>query len=231
MKIRLVVAKYNEDISWTQNAKNFDIDVIVYDKSNQNLKNVYDYIKVSDNYFNISNIGREAHTYIKHIIENYHNLYDIEIFSQGSVYDHVPDFWNKVEKLISNKIDFFDFSPARKISCLNEESYINISSKFPHININDRGSGSYIFCASEGHKKLYSMIHDDIGQSENAYMEFGLHAIFAVSSERIKKIPLETYKEMLNLFHVEDGSKSVSNHIYWAYEFEYAWRYIFSNKL
>jgi hypothetical protein len=86
--------------------------------------------------------------------------------------------------------------------------------------------------AGAGHKKLYEMAHGGIPDSENAYVKFGLHAVFAVSAERIKKIPIETYQEMLNLFNVQGSSYSDTNsHIYWAYEFEYTWKYIFSDKL
>ena len=107
MKIRLVVAKYREDLTWLNQIVNHGLDVIIYDKSDISLNKSNDYVKVSDNYFKLPNIGREAHTYIKHIVENYDDLYDVEVFSQGGVYDHVPDFWNKVEILKYNKFDFW----------------------------------------------------------------------------------------------------------------------------
>lgn len=231
-KIRIVVAKYNEDLTWTRLRNNYNVDITVYDKSDDNLKDINDFVKVNDFYFKLPNIGREAHTYIKHIVENYDNLYDIEVFAQGRPFDHVPDFWQKVD-LLTDDTDFVDFSPSRKISCLNENSYLKVSNQHPNIDINDRGSGSYIFLASDGHKKLYELIHGEINGGEDEFIEYGLHAMFAVSSERIKKTPLDTYKKMLELFSMEKHEWPAYGyeHIYWAYEFEYAWKYIFSDKL
>jgi hypothetical protein len=60
----IVVARYNEDVSWTS-----DKNVTILDKSNGT----------------IHNIGRESHTYLTYIIENYENLPDIVFFTQGSL--------------------------------------------------------------------------------------------------------------------------------------------------
>lgn len=230
-KIRLVVARYNEDLNWISHCESMDISSIIYDKSDINLKNIDDYVRVSDNLYKLPNIGREAQTYLKHIVENYDNLADIEIFTQGRPFDHIPDFLNKISLLRNQEFEFIDFSTYRKISCLNMESYISISKKYPHIDINDTGSGSYIFLASDGHKKLYNLVHGEISNSESEFLEFGQHAMFAVSSSRIRKIPLSIYRKMLNLFTFDILPTGNIQHIYWAYEFEYTWKYIFSDKL
>jgi hypothetical protein len=231
-KARIAVAKYHEETGWLSEASNYDIFVTIYDKSNPELVDVNSIVKVSDNHFMLPNIGREAQTYIKHIVENYDNLYDVEVFSQGRISDHVSNFWGKLSSFLEGNEDYIDFCDNTKISCLNEISYQKISKEYPHVDINDRGSGSYIFLAAEGNKKLYRMTHGEIPESENAYVKFGLHAVFAVSAERIRSIPIETYKKMLDLFKVKGSSYSDTNsHIYWAYEFEYTWKHIFSNPI
>ena len=53
-RYQVVVAKYDEDIRWTKKYLN----VKVYDKSKGDLPN----------------IGRESHTYLTYIIDNYHKL-------------------------------------------------------------------------------------------------------------------------------------------------------------
>jgi len=86
----LVVAYYNEDINWI-NINDFD-KIKIYDKGN-NLDNKFETIK-------LENIGRETHTYIYHIIENYDNLSDLTFFTQGNPFDHCQDFKEKIKLFI-----------------------------------------------------------------------------------------------------------------------------------
>jgi hypothetical protein len=71
----MVVARYNEDVSW---AKKYNC--IIYNKG----QSLPDSISVD-------NVGREAHTYLRHIITNYHSLEDILIFVQGNPFDKFSD--------------------------------------------------------------------------------------------------------------------------------------------
>lgn len=68
MDKQVVVAKFKEDTSWVQH---LFCNVKIYDKNK-------DYL----------NIGREAETYLRHIIENYENLADVTFFLQGNPFDH-----------------------------------------------------------------------------------------------------------------------------------------------
>lgn len=73
----VVVARYNEDLSWI--LKEFPNDkVTIYNKGKDdlNLPSNYHIIK-------LPNIGREAHTYIYHIINNYSHLSKRVLFLQG----------------------------------------------------------------------------------------------------------------------------------------------------
>ena len=77
MSTRLVIAKYKEDISWINKIKNHNI--TVYDKSEFPVK---DSIK-------LPNVGRECHTFLYHIVQNYDNLDDITVFLQGNPFEHI----------------------------------------------------------------------------------------------------------------------------------------------
>ena len=81
--IRMVVAKYKENISWLSKCTRVQ-DFTVYDKSGEDSSKT--------NYIPLENVGREAHTYLNHIINYYDNLHDITIFSQGNPFDHCPTF-------------------------------------------------------------------------------------------------------------------------------------------
>lgn len=82
MSIELVVARYNEDLSWLKKIPK-KIKITIYNKGNENID--FPYIK-------LPNIGRESHTYLYHIIKNYNNLADKTIFSQGDTIFHSPGF-------------------------------------------------------------------------------------------------------------------------------------------
>lgn len=69
--VNIVVSKYVKNIDWT---RKLIYPVTIYDKSPGG---------------NLPNIGRETHTYLYHIIENYDNLPDIIIFLQDAPFDHV----------------------------------------------------------------------------------------------------------------------------------------------
>lgn len=78
MEHQIVVARYNEDISYLYLLSNI---IIIYNKGDDNIPKYYNSIK-------LPNIGRESHTYLYHIINNYDTLATITLFIQGRVSDH-----------------------------------------------------------------------------------------------------------------------------------------------
>ena len=66
--LQIVVARYNEDVEWTRRYPN----VIIYNKGEK--------LEGFDNVVELPNVGREGHTYYKHITDNYDNLCDHTIF-------------------------------------------------------------------------------------------------------------------------------------------------------
>ena len=83
MQIELVVARYLEDLSWLRNIPP-QITPRVYDKSPTG---------------NLPNVGREAHTYLHYICENYDDLADLTVFAQGRPFDHAFDFHKTLRAL------------------------------------------------------------------------------------------------------------------------------------
>jgi hypothetical protein len=84
----LVVAHFNESLDWLR-----DVTIVatVYHKG-------------GDSTFarQLPNTGREAHTYLTHIYENYDNLADYTIFCQGRSQDHCPDIISILQKTIQH---------------------------------------------------------------------------------------------------------------------------------
>ena len=79
MSKRLIISRYNEDISWLDKHKDFYI--TVYNKGLELQGNQ------QFNIINLENVGRESHTWIYHIVSNYYKLDDINIFLQGRIDD------------------------------------------------------------------------------------------------------------------------------------------------
>ncbi len=82
-KTELVVARYTEDLSWLRKRPE-NLAVTVYDKSTDK--------SGGTGAIPLPNIGREAHTYLYHIVSRYDSLADWTVFCQGKPFDHAYDF-------------------------------------------------------------------------------------------------------------------------------------------
>ena len=70
MTVKVVISKYNEDVSWVNS---IIYETLIYDKSQNPIKNS----------IARPNVGREAETLLYYIITNYNFLPDLTIFLQG----------------------------------------------------------------------------------------------------------------------------------------------------
>jgi hypothetical protein len=108
MSVILVVARYNEDITWT----NYFSNVIIYNKGAKLTK------ECNYNEVLLSNVGREGHTYYKYIVDNYDNLADYIVFLQGYPFDHSPNLINNLNKIYNNHISIeFEFLSENVVDC------------------------------------------------------------------------------------------------------------------
>jgi len=86
--IVVVVARYNEDLKWINTEPFNKFKYIVYNKGLNDNFEKNNVIKI----INLENVGRDCHTFLYHIYNNYDNLDDITIFLPGSIdifYKHV----------------------------------------------------------------------------------------------------------------------------------------------
>jgi hypothetical protein len=74
--IELVVAAYGEDLTWLTEFSKF---ATIYEKKDKSNRTVVNAKRVL-----LPNIGRESHTYLHHIVYNYHNLANVTVFIQGT---------------------------------------------------------------------------------------------------------------------------------------------------
>ena len=85
--VEVVVANYNENVEWTSGIRH---KVTIYDKSQTHLRSA----------ICLPNVGREANTFLYHIVFYYDHLADIIIFLQGNPFDHISELNGSVTKLI-----------------------------------------------------------------------------------------------------------------------------------
>ena len=89
LKVELVVARYTEDLSWLRK-RPANLTVTVYDKSPD--------VSSGDASIPLPNVGREAHTYLHHIVSRYDSLAEWTVFCQGKPFDHAFDFKKTLRK-------------------------------------------------------------------------------------------------------------------------------------
>ena len=82
--IDIVIARYNEDLKWTLEFPFNKYKYIVYNKGD----NDYFEKKNVKKIVNLLNVGKCDHTYLNHIITNYNNLSEINVFLPGSLDMH-----------------------------------------------------------------------------------------------------------------------------------------------
>lgn len=210
-KPHLVIARYNEDISWIDDRILESFEVFVYNKGS-NLK--FQYLNLI-NVIEIKNVGREAHTYLHHIIENYNSLPEKIIFTQAHPDDHVfPDF--KSECLdFSNSEDRFKYFSKNilEMEILKDgvEEKGNLNGSFW------RNKHSLDSCCVTIPKSIVSGI-------ENKKWIFGTGAIFGTSRKDILENTKEFYTRCLNIL-TESKDPVTSPE---AHAFERSWYLIFN---
>ena len=110
IKPKFVFARYNEDISWLYEHPRLANNSIIYNKG-KTLYNIPQHLNIQ--VLELSNdpeYGRECHTYLHHIIENYNQLDDYTIFSQADPFDHSPNFLDIVYYMLDHNL-YKDYQP------------------------------------------------------------------------------------------------------------------------
>jgi hypothetical protein len=218
---KIVVARYNENIDWLlPKEKN----IIVYNKGPIPNKNIY---KMPYKHFlkSVPNLGRESHTYLHYVIENYYNLPDIVLFTQGDTSDHkIKNDVNIIDTMI-NEAKMYGKSIPSKFKGKNKwlTPYWNQSVT----------SGGCIPINPDNHWKSmkyennqFIVFHDWFVKyiqpefpNENDYAVY-TNGLFAVKKEIILKNSIDFYKKLIKrLVHSSDP---VEGHF-----FERSWYYIF----
>lgn len=178
MKIDIIVARYNENLEWTKVFSN----VIIYNKG-EALENNYNQVF-------LNNVGREGHTYYKHICNNYDNLNEYTVFLQGNPFDHSPNIITNLHNYITNKtlnIDF-EFLSESILDC-------NLSGCIHHEGIP----------LIETYEKIFGI------KKNSMNFQFGAGAQFIVSRKKILQRPKEFYEKIVKM--LETNSDPIEGYV------------------
>lgn len=92
MDVLVVIARYKEDVNWV---KNLELPYLIINKGPP----IQD-IDIQNNSISVPNSieGREAHSYLWYIVDNYDKLPDKVIFLQADPFEHQPDILKILKK-------------------------------------------------------------------------------------------------------------------------------------
>ena len=200
-KFHIVCARYNEDVRWLLPYKHI---TTIYNKG--------DYNEILNKFecYALENVGRESHTYLYHIVNNYDNLSEKTIFFQGKIDDH---------KILNLEEYFGNNHFIGKLDTLNTEK---LHSKIDHY-------GKYKKQINNGAMKMstytpFEWIKNIIGiQIEtNHVTNVVWGANFAVSKKLIHSKPKIFYQNILR--YIENNINPEEGHF-----LERSWYMIFHN--
>lgn len=215
-----IVARYNEDVSWTKNLKN----VFICNKG-ERLEEDYNQIMMD-------NVGREGHTYYKYIIDNYDNLDDYIVFLQGNPFDHSPNLFHIIE-LLNNNLGFTFLSETLLITNLNAqrltyEQCSEIENTYNKIFTNNLlnptiffGSGAQFAVtknnilkqSKEFYSKIVDMLQYDINPIEGHHIERFHYHIFMGTENKLDNNDFNDlmlwieHTTIFRIFYMSDGVK------------------------
>jgi hypothetical protein len=189
----VVISRYNEDIAWSDNILRKKY---IYNKGEHS---------VSPDEILLDNVGREAHTYLFHIVNNYHNLESHTLFLQGNPMDHgFPD--NFTTPTLLNSINFsVPFFPL-----------LRAKDNYKFLTCNNYGAPDHNLDI-----KTFLHNHNIYNIDHVINFEFVQGAQFAVSRDAIRSRPLETYRKLL--ITLTDPTQEIH-----AHTMERLWKYIFN---
>ena len=181
----IIIARYNEDLDWLKKHKDFKI--TVYNKGEL----------LSDNKFfkviNLENKGRESHTWLYHIVNNYYHLNKINIFLQGTiddlncmVYKNPNDYLKKITK--------YGFSVSRYglLGPFHWDWNVNINKD---IRYKKQWENNEISKSDIGFRNFSKNLFPDIP----LFVATSYSGCFAVTNEIIRQHDLLFYQKLLDL--------------------------------
>ena len=188
MKKRLIISRYDENIEWLNNFKEYKI--TIYNKGNESD------LKGFNNVINLKNVGRESHTFIYHIINNYDSLDDINIFLQGKIEDLGCMAYNNLHDY-EKDIDKYGFSVSR-YGILGPFHWSHNVGVDRDPRYKNKWENEEISKSNLGFRKFAKNLFPEIPY----FVATSYSGCFAVKKENIRNLNLSIYKNILDYLSI-----------------------------
>ena len=222
MTKEIVVSRYKEIIyEWIHRVPS-DVSITLYNKGPQpEFEFCDEVLELAHRVEYLPNVGREGHTYLHHIVHNYHNLADITFFSQGDPRPHLKGM---------SVSEFFDFpdhtTPASKMQLATSGPSRSMTGwrldngppdHIPHLQRGGRWSTEVAILSFPDWWRKYVRLP----LPDNKTVRFSWGGTFSVTKPYILSYSLDYYEQLL---------QTVSSHINpeEGHFLERAWSYIFN---
>ena len=199
--IKIIVARYNENLNWLNP---LNLDTIVFNKG---------HVLNIDNEIRLKNVGRESHTYLNYIINNYNNLPEYLVFTQGNISDHFSGDYAHLVKITQEAIDYSQSIPK----LVKNTDFGSWSSNF-NLTLSEFNNFKYKNNKIISFKKWFiKNIYDSYPKKLMIYKS----AIFAVSKKKILSNSIDYYKNLIS--YLDYDINPIEGHF-----MERSWYYIFN---
>lgn len=205
INIEVVIARYNEDLSWTLEEPFNKFKYTVYNKGpNDNFEKT-NVIKTIP----LVNVGKNDHTYLHHIIENYNNLSDITIFFPGSInIDYKKEkakriLYKIIESNYQNAYFFGDKHKSVKVSFKNFKLDHWQTTDKKNLNLN--GESQLKLCRLRPYKVWYTYFFGNIAAKWST-----LWGVFSIDKRDIIQHPIQRYQHLI--LTINDHSNPEAGH-------------------
>ncbi len=202
----LIISRFNEDIFWLKEHTEFKI--FIYNKGTKILKSNF------ENITNLKNVGRESHTWLYHIVKNYDNLSDINIFLQGKISDLNCMAYKNPNSYLET-IDKYGFSASRYglLGPFHWDWNVNINKD---IRYKEQWQNNEISRSEIGFRNFSKKLFPEIP----IIVATSYSGCFAVKRENIRKYNISFYEKLLEI--LSQNKNPIEGHYLerlWCYMF------------
>jgi len=100
--VELVIARFEEDLRWVRHIPP-SVRVSIFNKGASPALPPDFTSRGKVEITMLPNVGREAHSYLTHLVERYGQTSPVTIFCQGHPFDHAPDFHERLRAVAEGK--------------------------------------------------------------------------------------------------------------------------------
>lgn len=232
---RICCNQYGFNTKWLkENASKYNCEYIVYKRIPDIKKwNTVKKDSKNPNIYLLKNLGKRpniSHTYLTHIIKNYDNLCDIEIFLDSKNQDqYTHSIWDQI--MMCQRYKFKGFGNLDKRLTWNtldfmiekRSKYKIYDVKYVHQPPNTKWKGWNLY------KKIFPNYCENntlVPSCDFPVSTMSAYSLFSVKKELILKYPKSTYKMLLEEFNPNKKSKKEMDEN--DYIMEHIWKLLFT---